>query len=194
MKRTAACLVAAWLTAIPAAAQDPLAQARALYEAAAFDNVLTALRDVTSADPAVLSAVHRYRALSLVAMRRDTEARQAINAMITADPMAPASLGAVPPRFRTMVIAAWRPIMRALVREQYGRGKSAYHAGASADAVTAFTLVIAAVHHPDLAFDQDPLLADVADLASEYLELSRSSRSAEAHAPSPLLTGARPCD
>ena len=164
----------------PVLAQDPVADIRRLYEAAAFQEVLAAVDTTPIDDRDAASIAVQYRALSLVALRRPAEAERAMTAMITANPMNPITIPHVPPRVRAMMLRLWRPFMRDFIERHYRDGKTAYRAGAWMEASSAFETVISAVRHPELEFEGDPRLSDVGDLAAEYLELART-RATDAH-------------
>ena len=68
------------------AAQGSLADARALYSSAAYDEALAMLNGLHASDqrPEDGGAIDQYRALCLLALGRTDEARHAIEAIVTA--------------------------------------------------------------------------------------------------------------
>ncbi|OFW15507.1 MAG: hypothetical protein A3F70_12600 [Acidobacteria bacterium RIFCSPLOWO2_12_FULL_67_14] len=144
-----------------------------MYASAAFEEALAMLEGAESSDPSVRVAVYQCRALSLLALRRDSEAQQEIAAMIAIDPTAPTALGAVPPRFRAMVLAVWLPRLRVIVQQHYAQGKTFFRAGAWQEAAGAFHVVLNLLDYADAGARSDRVLADLRELASEYLALAQ---------------------
>ena len=124
-------MLACLLFAPPAAglAQDPLARARALYNAARYEDVLALLEGIDTKDRSPLSFdVMRYRALCWLALGQDREAERAIAALVDLDPFYAPDAREVSPRVaksfadvrrarlpgvaRTMVVEARRALRR----------------------------------------------------------------------------------
>src|SRR4051812_17453813 len=82
-------VAAAVLTASTATAQDrDLSAARELYASAAYEDALVALNRLRSSEhpPSQAPIIEQYRAFCLLALGRATDAEQAIEAGVTADP------------------------------------------------------------------------------------------------------------
>src|SRR5258708_20854082 len=88
----AALVAGSILAATQARAQDAdLSKARDLYASAAYDDALTMLNRLRSAEhPANQSrAIEQYRAFCLLALGRPADAEQAIDAVVPAEPSHP---------------------------------------------------------------------------------------------------------
>src|SRR5690349_15353284 len=75
------------VTVAAAADQDPLGRAKDLYRTAAYDEALGVLNSIpASATSANATEVNEYKVFCLLALDRNDEARQAITALVTANP------------------------------------------------------------------------------------------------------------
>src|SRR5215471_15531954 len=103
-------LVGSWLVmsacvvlAQTPAGQDSLGAARDLYAAAAYEDALTVLNRLRSTDrpPEEARSLDQYRAYCLLALGRTSEADQAIEAIVAANPSYRAVEADVSPRIRS---------------------------------------------------------------------------------------------
>ena len=105
-------------------AQDnDLAAARDLYTSAAYDDALAMLNRLRSANPAPMQsrAIEQYRAFCLLALGRATDAEQAIEAVVAAEPSYQPSDSDVSPRVRSAFTTVRR---RMLPSETFSANRS----------------------------------------------------------------------
>jgi protein TonB len=175
-------MVLAATTAV--AADDSLATARDLYAAAAYEDALAVLNRLgtPAGAPGDGPAIGQYRAFCLLALGRVSEAEQAIETLIAAEPSYhPSDLDASP-RIRSAFSDVRRRMLPSIVQQQYAQAKAAYDKKEFGVAAEGFRQVIGALNDPDLrsAANQPPL-SDLRTLAAGFGELSAS-----AAAPPPL--------
>ncbi len=120
-----AAIVSLLSVAGPAAAQD-MARVRALYVAAAYEEALAAM-------PAGLSAaagteLEQYRALCLLALGRENDARATIERLVKAHPTFVPPADEVSPRLRTLFTSVRSALLPGLVKQSYTDAKAAYEA------------------------------------------------------------------
>jgi hypothetical protein len=167
------------------AADDSLATARDLYAAAAYEDALAVLNRLGPAGvPGDGPAIGQYRAFCLLALGRVSEAEQAIETLIAAEPSYHPSDADASPRIRSAFSDVRRRMLPAIVQQQYAQAKSAYDRREFGVAAEGFRQVIGALNDPDLrsAANQPPL-SDLRMLATGFRELSAS---AAAPPPPPL--------
>jgi periplasmic protein TonB len=177
-------IVLAATTAV--AADDSLATARDLYAAAAYEDALAVLNRLGTPGgvPGDGPVIGQYRAFCLLALGRVSEAEQAIETLIAAEPSYHPSDADASPRIRSAFSDVRRRMLPAIVQQQYAQAKAAYDKKEFGVAAEGFRQVIGALNDPDLrsAANQPPL-SDLRMLAAGFGELSAS---AAAPAPLPL--------
>jgi protein TonB len=175
-------IVLAATTAV--AADDSLATARDLYAAAAYEDALAVLNRLgtPAGVPGDGPAIGQYRAFCLLALGRVSEAEQAIETLIAAEPSYHPSDADASPRIRSAFSDVRRRMLPGIVQQQYAQAKAAYDKKEFGVAAEGFRQVIGALNDPDLksAANQPPL-SDLRMLAAGFGELSAS-----AAAPPPL--------
>jgi TonB family protein len=117
-------------------------------------------------------SIEMYRVLCLVAMRRDGEARGAIELLVARNPLyRPAS--DLPPRIRNVYDETRRRVLPSAIQTKYQEAKSAYDAKDYVSARRGFSEVLEVLADPEVAAaaNQSPL-ADVRTLAKGFEELS----------------------
>jgi len=186
---------AAVLTAATATAQDrDLSAARELYASAAYEDALTALNRLRSTDhpPSQSPIIEQYRAFCLLALGRATDAEQAIEAVVTADPSYHPADSEVSPRIRTTFAEVRRRMLPVIIQQKYAQAKAAYDRKDYAAAASGFTQVLATMADPDVAAEasRSPL-SDMRVLAVGFQELSAKS-AAPPPAPLPVVQTAPP--
>jgi TonB family protein len=177
---TAALLAA---PAVRAQESGDLAAARDLYASAAYDDALAVLNRLRSTDhPAGQSrTIEQYRAFCLLALGRASDAEQAIEAVVTAEPTYLPSDSDASPRVRSAFTTVRRRMLPVIIQQQYAAAKSAFDRKEFAAAAGGFHQVLAALADPDVAAEaQRPPLVDLKMLAIGFEELS-----AKASAPPP---------
>ena len=120
---------AAVLTAATATAQDrDLSAARELYASAAYEDALAALNRLRSSDhpPSQSPIIEQYRAFCLLALGRASDAEQAIEAVVTADPSYHPADSEVSPRIRTTFAEVRRRMLPVIIQQKYTQAKAAY--------------------------------------------------------------------
>lgn len=182
-----ACIV----LASPVAAQDPLTDAKGLYEAASFREALTALDH--AAPTSDVTEVDKYRALCLLALDLPRDAEQSLEHLAMNRPLFSLEGTDTSPRLVALFSAVRKRTLPDVAKQVYGRGRASFDAGDMADATTQFKAVI------ELADTAPPehaaLMSDLKVLAGGFLRLSEASGvkpKAEPQAPPSELASARP--
>lgn len=172
---TAACAAAIMLSSGRLAAQDSLTSARQLYASADYRGALTMLNTLLAASPSPQDrqSIELYRTFCLVAIGNSDEASQAIEAMISRDPLYRPNMDDVPPRLRNAFTDARKRLLPGLIQERYVTAKGAFDRGEMKLASEGFTQVLLALADPDIApaSKQSPL-ADLRILASSFNDLT----------------------
>src|SRR5262245_59871321 len=144
------------LTTTAVAAQDnDLAAARDLYASAAYEDALTMLNRLRSSDhPASQSPViDQYRAFCLLALGRASDAEQAIEAVVAADPSYHPADSEVSPRVRTTFADVRRRMLPVIVQQKYAQAKAAFDRKEWSAAASGFSQVLVTLADPDLSSD-----------------------------------------
>ena len=170
-------------------ASEGVAEAKALYAAASYDDALAALADLDGAE------ANEYRALCLLALGRPHEAEQAAEAMVHADPRYAVSAEERPPRFLKLVADAKRRALPTVIRKQFAQAREQYQANNRVAAREQFAFVLALSEAEEVA--DLPELADVRLLAKGFSDLLAAGEEAAPArtAPSaavPAVAAARP--
>ena len=157
-----------------ASAQDPLAAARDLYSAAAYEDALAVL---DRADPSTdRFGVNQYRAFCLLALGRNNDAERAIEAIVTAQPLYQPSEAEASPRLRSAFTQVRQRMLPSIVQQKYTMAKAAFDLKDFSTALAGFTQVIETLADPDLkGAASRPPLSDVATLAAGFRDLSAKS-------------------
>jgi TonB family protein len=164
--------------AVSAAAQEPLTKAKALYDAAAYEDALTVLGQVD------LPEAQQYRALCLLALGRSQDAAAVVEHLVTTQPLYEASAQEAPPRFIALVSETRRKLLPQLARKAFSEGRDQFRSGSREDAVRRFDLVMALTSDP--SFRQTPEAEDLRTLASGFIDLAKAAPApAPAAAPAP---------
>jgi TonB family protein len=184
--RLGAFLVTMLLAAATVRGQESrdLAAARDLYASAAYDDALVLLNRLRATEhPAGQSrTIEQYRAFCLLALGRASDAEQAIEAVVAAEPMYLPSDSDASPRVRSAFTTVRRRMLPTIIQQQYAQAKTAFDRKEFAAAAEGFRQVLAALADPDVASEAKlPPLVDLRQLASGFAELS-----AKASAPPPL--------
>jgi len=182
------------LTAVSAAAQESgdLAAARDLYASAAYDDALAVLNKLRATDhpPSQSRAIEQYRAFCLLALGRATDAEQAIEAVVAAEPSYLPSDSDASPRVRSAFTTVRRRMLPNIIQQQYALAKAAFDRREWAVAADLFKWVLTALADPDVANEaKQPPLVDLKQLAAGFEELS-SKAAAPPPPPPPLPTPA----
>lgn len=166
-----------------AAAQEPLTKAKALYDAAAYEDALTILIPVDAPE------AQQYKALCLLALGRSQDAVGAVERLVSDEPTFEPSTQDVPPRFVALVTDAKRKLLPSLARRAFNEGREQFKNGSREDALRHFDLVMSLTS--DAAFKQSADADDLRTLASGFIELAKAT-AAPAPAPAPATAAAAP--
>jgi TonB family protein len=178
------CALIAVLTAATASAQEPLTKAKALYDAAAYEEALTLLTSVN------MPEAQQYRALCMLALGRAEDATGAVELLVSSSPTFEPSTEDVPPRFVTLVSEAKRKLLPGIARKAFNEGREQFKTGDREAALKQFDLVLTLTS--SAGFNDSPDAEDLRTLASGFIELANATASqqarAEAKAPAPAPT------
>jgi len=164
--------------AVVAADDDLLGRAKDLYRSAAYDEALGVLDSIAATTPLVDSVeVNEYRVFCLVALDRKDEARNAISALVSANPSYQLSEAQASPRVRAVFKEVRQSLLPSLVQHAYADAKAAFDRK-DPQAVTGFERVLALLHDPDLASSSE--FADLAVVAAAFRDLSAARETAAA--------------
>ena len=177
------------------AAQGSLADARALYSSAAYDEALAMLNGLHASDqrPEDGGAIDQYRALCLLALGRTDEARHAIEAIVTALPSYHPSETEVSPRVRAAFREVRQVMLPAIIQQKYAEARAAFDRKNLAAATEGFKLVIELLADSDFrpAADQ-PSLSQLRPLAISSRDLAAASAPPAAPPTAPLTASPFP--
>ena len=192
--RTSALAAAILLSAAGAWAQDKdLSAARDLYASAAYDDALTVLNRMRSADhPASQSrAIEQYRAFCFLALGRAADAEQAIEAVVAAEPSFQPGESDASPRIRSAFTTVRRRMLPSIIQAKYAQAKAAFDRKEYASAADGFTQVLNALADQDVAAEANqPPLSDVKMLASGFQELAAKAAAPPPPPPAPVAAPA----
>jgi TonB family protein len=170
-------------------AQESVAVARDLYNAASYDEALAVLNGLDSGNtaPSDRMAVNEYRAFCLLALGRMQEAERAIEAVLTVDLLYRPADATMSPRLRSAFAGVRRRILPSIVQQEYTRARAAFDRGDFPSAVAQFDRVLQALSDPDLgAAAATPPLADLRTLAAGFRDLGvKNAAPSPAPAPAP---------
>jgi tetratricopeptide (TPR) repeat protein len=186
-------LVLATTAAAPALAQDPLAMAKDLYNNAAYQDALAALKD-----PAVQATnpeVHQYRALCLAALGQVAEAQAEFETLVAVDPFFVLDPREFAPRFVVMFNETRRRLLPDEVRRAFAEARNYFQNGDQGQAKRRFNEVRRLLDDAMLTTDQN--LRDLRVLADGFADLLNAERPASPSARStpanvPVAPGAPP--
>jgi TonB family protein len=178
------------LAAAGAAAQESgdLATARDLYASAAYDDALAVLNKLRATDhPAGQArAIEQYRAFCLLALGRASDAEQAIEAVVAAEPSYLPSDSDASPRVRSAFTTVRRRMLPNIIQQQYAMAKAAFDRREWAAAADLFKWVLTALADPDVANEaKQPPLVDLKQLAAGFEELSSKAAAPPPPPPPP---------
>jgi hypothetical protein len=156
-------------------AEDSLPAARELYASAAYEDALSMLGrlNANGLRPDEGRVADQYRALCLLALGKSSEASQAIEAVVTAEPAYRPSDGEVSPRVRAVFSDVRKRLLPGIVQQKYAQAKAAYDLKDYRAASQGFGQLLALFADADLAGAASrPPLADLRMLADGFHQLS----------------------
>ena len=178
--------IAVWPAVI--LAEDSLSAARDLYAAAAYEDALAALDRLRAGGVRVDEgrAVDQYRAFCLLALGKSSEAAQAIEAVVSADPSYHPADSDVSPRVRAAFSDVRRRLLPDLAQQKYQQAKASFDRKDYRVAAESFGQLLDLFADPDLASAAaKPPLTDLRMLALGFRDLSAQALAAQAPPPAP---------
>jgi TonB family protein len=174
--------------------QDSLQTAKDLYASAAYEDALAVLSRLQQADPPARAdareEVQQYRAFCLIALSRLDEAQQAIESVVTANPMYVPSAVEVPPRIQEAFVRTRKQLLPEIARQQYVLAKRALDQKDRDAAVSGFEGVVRLID--GAGPEVDAALDELRFLAAGFLDLSKALRVTQAEAATPQPDSAVP--
>ena len=172
-------IVAVFFVAATAVAQETLAKAKALYDAAAYEEALTLLA------PEQVPEAQQYKALCMLALGRSQDATGAVETLVSVTPTFEPSADDLPPRFMTLVAEAKKKLLPGIARRTFTEGRDHFRNGDREQALRKFDLVMTLTSSPLLK--ETPDAEDLRTLASGFIDLANASAAArpEPKAPEP---------
>lgn len=184
-KRVAVPFVAAsavmWLCVAPLvvdvhAQQDALAKAKDLYASAEYEEALATLNQMPIASEIV--EVDEYRALCLLALGRNEDARQVIQRIVEKDPSFEPAENQVSPKVRETFRDVRRRALPSIVKQEYADAKTTFEKGDVASARVRFERVVLHLDALEALGSKD--LGDLRVLSSGFLDLIATSAKVSA--------------
>jgi TonB family protein len=173
-----------------AAAQDALQTVKDLYASAAYEDALAAAGELDDGTPDVEAA--QYRVLCLVALGRIAEADRTVDTLLTAQPEYRPDAAQASPRIMALFSQVRRRIGPRLVKRAYQLGRAAMERKDRLEAIAQFETMLRLADDADI--HADATVADLKELGSGFLELSRAlpAEPVPAAAPDISVASARP--
>ena len=146
-----------------AAGGGPLVQARALYEAAAYEEALSLL--IAIEDATNVGEVEQYRALCLLALGRAPEAERALEQIVLRKPLFAISVEDISPRLVIMFREVRQRVVPTVARNLFARGKAHFDAKRYPQAAAQFQELVSllSINEPATASSGMPELRQLAD-------------------------------
>ena len=188
--KSALVFVAALLIAGPAAAQDALTAAKDLYASAAYEDALVALSRVKESAPELAQQADQYRAFSLFALGRTSEAESVMEGVIRKDPFAMPDSRDASPRINDMFSQVRKRLLPDMIRDEYKSTRATIDKGQLPAAVPSLNKVKRMLDQARSLGVMDQTLNDLDVLVGGFLDLAKSTAelaSAEAAAKAPAL-------
>jgi hypothetical protein len=156
-------------------AQDSIAAARDLYASAAYDDALAVLNrmDPSRSQPSDRTVINQYRAYCLVALRRNGEAEQAIEALLSDQPLYHPPAAEASPRLVAAFATVRQRVLPVILQQKYARAKAAFDRKEYGPAIVEFDQILQILSDADLAdAGKRPPLSDLQTLASGFRDLA----------------------
>ncbi len=167
------------------AADEPLADAKALYAAASFEDALAALGRLDALGGAAPAALE-YKALCLLALGRTAEAQTVTASLISGTPTYMPADKDLSPRYVTLFTETRRQLLPAIAKRLFAEARDHFHAKNQAQALGEFEVVLALATDP--MWKDLPEAGDLRTLAAGFVDLAGSARAAAAPPEAPKTT------
>jgi TonB family protein len=162
-----------------------LANAKAFYDSASFDEALTVLDRLSTTQPdADVEEVQRYRALCLLALNRAAEAQRAIEIVVSRNPLYKLPEGEAPPRMRAAFADARRRLLPKATEQLYAAAKLSFDRKEYELAATQFADLLTFLDDPD--GPSSPSLQEYRTLATGFRDLSIAAQTSATRSESKL--------
>ena len=161
------CAVVVVLCAATVSAQEPLTKAKALYDAANYEEALTVLAPVHEPE------AQQYRALCMLALGRAQDASGEVDSLIASAPTFEPSAEDVPPRFVSLVSDAKKRLLPSIARKTFSEAREQFKSGDRSEALKKFDLVVTLASTG--AFKDTSEAEDLRTLASGFIELAQAT-------------------
>jgi TonB family protein len=188
--KSALFFVGALLIAEAAAPQDALTAAKDLYASAAYEDALAALTRVKETAPELAQQADEYRAFSLFALGRTSEAETVVEGVVRKDPFAVPDARDASPRINDMFAQVRKRLLPDMIRDEYKSARATLDKGQLPAAVPSLNKVKRMLDQAKSLGVMDQTLNDLDVLVRGFLDLAKStadlaSAEAAAKAPSP---------
>jgi len=160
-------------------------EAVALYHDARYAEALQVLDEIEAASggsngsappPDDQDVIDQYRALCLLALDRQADARSVLRRLVERRPEFPFPADELPPRFLSVVRETQADVLPALARAEYRAGKASYDRRAYSEAERRLRRVVNLAETEGLAPEARASIDDLADVARGFLGLIEGSR------------------
>lgn len=171
-----------------AAADNTLATARELYAAAAYEDALVILNQLSEGThgPDEERAIQQYRAFCLLALGRTADAEQAIAAVVAVQPRYQPGDADVSPRVRATFAEVRKRVLPSVIQQQYAIAKSSYDRKNWSEAAERFNYVLEVLNDPEVRpVAAQPPLSDLKVLAQGFRDLAVTAATPPAAPPKP---------
>jgi len=167
--RWIAVLAVAATASSPLRAEGPeLGNAKELYAQASYEDALAQLNRITDAD--VANQVDQYRALCLLALGREREARASLERIVVRAPLYIVKADDASPKLVTMFQQVRELTLPAAAKDLYAKARANYDAKRFAEARPQFEEMMAVLK--EAASDSNPSIADLKQLGEGFLKLT----------------------
>jgi len=178
-------IMLAWGIGAGAAGAQDLEKIRTLYIAAAYEDALAAM----PAPDATSTEVEQFRALCLLALGRDDDARAAIERLVKKSPLFRPSADEMSPKMQALFSTVRAGLIPDLARSTYAEAKKAFEAKRDTEATAGFTRTIELID--SLPDENRGPLEDIRLLAAEFSDLA-TARAPKPEAPPATKPAADP--
>jgi TonB family protein len=155
------------------AADETLADAKALYAAASFEDALAALGRLDALGSATPDAL-QYKALCLLALGRTSEAQTVTASLIVGTPAYVPAEKDLSPRFVALFTETRRQLLPSIAKRLFADARDHFHAKNQAQALGEFEMVLALAADP--LWKDQPEAADLRTLAAGFVDLAGAAR------------------
>jgi tetratricopeptide (TPR) repeat protein len=152
---------------------EGLASVRLLYASGAYEDALTRLSTLAVED----AGAGQYRALCLLALGRNADARRSLEELVARQPLFRMSDADVSPQLTNLFRDVRRRVLPTVVRDLYAAARTSFAERRHREASRQFKDVLALLTDEDLG-DESVVLSDFKLLAEEFLKLAELEMAA----------------